>query len=63
MAKVTSRKVEEPFSRSLGDLDLVVLMIDGISIAGHTVVVALGGVRCPRGRTCRVTFPVRSGVG
>ena len=42
MVKATARKVEELFNRSLGSLDLVVLMIDGVEIAGHTVVIALG---------------------
>lgn len=42
MAKATARKVEELFSRSLTSLDLVVLMIDGVEVAGHTVVIALG---------------------
>jgi len=42
MVKATARKVEELFSRSLASLDLVVLMIDGVEIAGHTVIIALG---------------------
>ena len=42
MVRATARKVEELFTRSLTELDLAVLMIDGIEIGGHTVVIALG---------------------
>jgi transposase-like protein len=42
MVAATARKVQELFTRSLVELDLVVLMLDGVEIAGHTVVVALG---------------------
>ena len=42
MVRATARKVEELFSRSLQNLDLAVLMIDGVKVGGHTVVIALG---------------------
>lgn len=42
MVAATSAKVEELFSRSLADFELVVLMLDGVEIAGHAVVIALG---------------------
>lgn len=42
MVKATSQKVEELFRRGLAELDLAVLMIDGVNIGGHTVVIALG---------------------
>jgi transposase-like protein len=42
MLQATTQKVEELFSRSLAELDLAVLMLDGIEIGDHTVVVALG---------------------
>jgi transposase-like protein len=42
MVRATAQKVEELFSRSLAELDLAVLMIDGVEIGGHTVVIALG---------------------
>lgn len=42
MVRATASKVEELFSRSLAELDLRVLMIDGMEIGGHTVVIALG---------------------
>jgi putative transposase len=42
MVSATAKKVEELFSRSLTGIELAVLMIDGITVADHTVVVALG---------------------
>jgi putative transposase len=36
------RKVEDYLSRSLGDVKLLGLMLDGIEVAKHTVIVALG---------------------
>jgi transposase-like protein len=42
MVKATAQKVEELFTRSLAELDLVVLMLDGVDVGGHTVVIALG---------------------
>jgi putative transposase len=42
MLQATTEKVEELFSRSLTQVDLAVLMLDGIEIGDHTVVVALG---------------------
>jgi putative transposase len=42
MIQATAKKVEELFTRSLSDLELAVLMLDGIEIGDHTVVVALG---------------------
>jgi len=42
MVTATSRKVEELFTRSLAEVDLAVLMLDGIELGDHTVVVALG---------------------
>ena len=42
MVKATAQKVEELFSRSLADVELAVLMIDGVDVGGHTVVIALG---------------------
>ena len=42
MVRATARKVEELFTRSLAEIDLVVLMLDGIELGDHTVVVALG---------------------
>jgi putative transposase len=42
MIKATAQKVEELFRRGLAELDLAVLMIDGVDVGGHTVVIALG---------------------
>ena len=42
MVQATTRKVEELFTRSLADVELAVLMLDGIEIGDHTVVIALG---------------------
>jgi putative transposase len=42
MIKATSRKVKELLERDLSNLDLAVLMIDGVRVSGQTVVVALG---------------------
>jgi len=38
----TTRRMKEHFSEKLGDLELVALMLDGLSVGGHAVVVALG---------------------
>ena len=47
------RKLEEYLSRSLGEIKLLALMLDGIEVAKHTVVVALGitedGTKVPLG--------------
>lgn len=40
--EATRKALAELMSRPLGDLKLVVLFIDGIEVAGHTVVVAMG---------------------
>jgi len=42
MIAATAKKVEELFTRSLAEIDLAVLMIDGIAVGDHTVVIALG---------------------
>lgn len=42
MIKATGHKVAELFNRSLAQLELAVLIIDGIDVGGHTVVIALG---------------------
>lgn len=42
MVKATAQRVEELFTRALGETDIAVLMIDGVDVGGHTVVVALG---------------------
>lgn len=42
MVKATAKKVEELFSRSLAELELAVLMLDGVDVGGHAVVIALG---------------------
>jgi transposase-like protein len=42
MVKATSQKVEELFTRSIAQMEIAVLMIDGVEIGGHTVVVVLG---------------------
>jgi len=42
MVKATARKVEELFSRSLANLELAVLMLDGVDVGAHAVVIALG---------------------
>jgi putative transposase len=42
MLQATTQKVEELFSRSLAEVELAVLMLDGIEIGDHTVIVALG---------------------
>lgn len=42
MLQATTQKVEELFSRSLAEVDLAVLMLDGIAMGDHTVMVALG---------------------
>lgn len=42
MVKATAKKVEELFSRSLANLELAVLMLDGVEVGGHAVVIALG---------------------
>jgi len=38
----TKRKLAELFGRNLSELDLVALFVDGIEIAEHRIVVALG---------------------
>jgi transposase-like protein len=42
MIAATAKKVEELLTRSLADVELSVLMIDGVQVAEHTVVIALG---------------------
>jgi putative transposase len=42
MIAATAKKVEELLTRSLAEVDLAVLMIDGVQIDDHTVVIALG---------------------
>jgi transposase-like protein len=42
MVSATSQKVEELFTRPVAELDLAVLMIDGVDVGGHMVVVVLG---------------------
>lgn len=42
MIAATAKKVEELFTRSLAEVELAVLMIDGIEVGDQTVVVALG---------------------
>lgn len=42
MIKATAQKVEELFSRSLAEVDLAVLMLDGVDVGGHTMLIALG---------------------
>ena len=42
MVVATAKKVEELFSRSLAELELAVLMLDGVDVGGHAVVIALG---------------------
>jgi transposase-like protein len=42
MVVATAKKVEVLFTRSLVELDLVVLMLDGVDVGGHAVVIALG---------------------
>jgi transposase-like protein len=42
MAVATARKVKELLERRFEDLDIAVLMIDGVQVAGQTVVIALG---------------------
>lgn len=42
MIAATARKVEELFTRPLGEIELAVVMIDGIAMGDHTVVIALG---------------------
>ena len=38
----SAKQLEELMARPLGDLDLLVLMLDGIEFQGHLFVVALG---------------------
>lgn len=49
----TQRKLEEYLRRRLDEVELLVLMVDGIEVAGHTVVVSLGitidGTKVPLG--------------
>lgn len=42
MVKATAQKVEELLNRSLKDLELVVLMIDGVRVGDHLVILSLG---------------------
>lgn len=42
MIKATAEKVKDLMNRSMKDLQLVVLMIDGVKIGDHTVVLSLG---------------------
>ena len=42
MMQATAKKVKELLERSLAELELVVLMIDGLKVAEQTVVIALG---------------------
>ena len=42
MVKATTQKVRELLERSLKDLELIVLMIDGVRVGDQTVVVSLG---------------------
>lgn len=42
MVRATGQKVEELFTRSISQMEIAVLMIDGVEIGGHTVVVVLG---------------------
>jgi transposase-like protein len=42
MVAATTAKVEELFGRPLGGLNLVMLMLDGVSVGGNSVVIALG---------------------
>jgi transposase-like protein len=41
----TTRRMREQFSERLDDLDLVAVMLDGLSVGGHAVVAALGIAR------------------
>lgn len=49
----TSKQLKEYLSRRLDELELAVLMVDGLEVAGHTVVVSLGittdGTKVPLG--------------
>jgi transposase-like protein len=42
MITATAQRVRELFTRSLQELELAVLMIDGVNVGGHMVVIALG---------------------
>ena len=42
MVRATAQKVEALFARPLGELELAVLMIDGVDVGDHMVVIALG---------------------
>ena len=41
----TTRRMKEHFAERLSDLGLVAMMLDGISVGGHAIVVALGVAR------------------
>lgn len=41
----TTRRMKEHFSEKLDGLDLVAMMLDGLSVGGHAIVVALGIAR------------------
>jgi len=38
----TSKRLEELLGRSLSELDLLVMMMDGVSVGDHTILIALG---------------------
>ena len=42
LVAITRKKLEEEFSRSLSDVELAAMMIDGVVIAGQSAVLALG---------------------
>jgi len=42
LVALTRKKAEEYLNRRLDDVELLALMLDGLEVAGHTVVVALG---------------------
>ena len=53
LVAATRKKLDGYLSRSLEDVELVALMVDGLEVAGHTVVVSLGitadGTKVPLG--------------
>jgi len=53
LVAATRKKLDDYLSRSLGDVELLALMVDGLEVAGHTVVVSLGittdGTKVPLG--------------
>jgi hypothetical protein len=54
-----SDQLREQLKRRLDDLDLLVLMVDGIEVARRTVVVALGIL--PDGRSYSITITGNDG--